>query len=357
MQSIISLNPINLVQAADLTIALMGIGLINANVRTNSLRILLVLEAVLMTLNLLEESGVTRSIYLLTPIFTLGFGPALYWFCRQLVYGDAPTEQQVFLHFSPILIALPMTNWPQIIIALGSVSQIIYLSLAIHLVGRYHRAIGQTCSNTRELSINWVTRILVIFLIMMLQDLIRLNVQPYAPVDLLNFWYFISTSIYCALTAYLVVMAVRSPQVFDQLKEFELIATDSTKNTSEIDSTAIAIFQEVDALICSRELYKQARLSLRDLSTTTGLHEKDLSWAINQGSQKNFSEYINQLRVKAACMHLTSTQPNSLLDVAFAVGFNSKSTFNIAFKKHTGLTPSQFFKKNATEYIRIRSES
>ncbi len=357
MQTIISLSPVSLIQAANLAIALLGIILISAQSRTSSLRILLTLDALLMLLNILEETGVTRNIYLLTPVFTLGFGPALYWFCRQLVYGDEPSNRQKILHFLPLFLTLPFTAWPQAVIAIGSLSQLIYLSLSIHLVNRYHQVTVNVCSNSQELSIRWVTRILVIFLIMMLQDLVRLNLQPYAPVNLLNIWYFINTSIYCALTAYLVVTAVRSPQVFEQFKQFEFISQDLPENSTNTDTMAISVFQEIDATIRTHELYKQARLSLRDLSGITGLHEKNLSWAINQGAQKNFSEYINQLRVNAACECLMRKQPSSLLEIAFAVGFSSKSTFNIAFKKQTGLTPSQFCEKITSEHELSRSES
>lgn len=362
MQSIISLSfvnlsPVNLIQAANLAIALLGIILISAQSRTSSLRILLTLEALLLVLNLLEETGVTRDIYLLTPVFTLAFGPALYWFCRQLVCGDAPSNRQKILHFLPLVLALPFTAWPQAIIALGSISQLIYLLLSIHLVNRYHQVTADVCSNAQELSVTWVARILVIFLIMMLQDLVRLNLQPYASINLLNIWYFISTTIYCALTAYLVVTAVRSPQVFEQFKQFEFLSQNLPENSIDADPTAMSVFQEIDTTIRTHELYKQPRLSLRDLSSITGLHEKNLSWAINQGAQKNFSEYINQLRVNAACEYLTSKQPNSLLDTAFAVGFSSKSTFNIAFKKQTGLTPSQFCKKITLEHELSGSES
>jgi AraC-like DNA-binding protein len=35
----------------------------------------------------------------------------------------------------------------------------------------------------------------------------------------------------------------------------------------------------------------------------------------------------------------------TVLEVLYEVGFNSKSSFNTAFKKHTGLTPTQFRKK------------
>jgi len=343
----ITLNPVNLVHIAYLAIALFGLIVVGDKARISSLRIALLLVVLLLVFNLLEETGFSGHLILITPIFTLGFGPAVYWFCRQLVYGNAPSSKQTLTHLLPLLLALPFTQWPQVVIALGSLSQIIYLSLALHLINRYHRVTVQACSNAQDFSIHWMTRVLALFLLMMLQDLVRLNLQPFAPIEWLRLWYFFNTSIYAGLISYLIVMAIRQPQLFNLFNQLEFLADDSQGDVPTSDQNASSLFQEIDNTIRSRELFKQPRFSLRDLATETGVQEKTLSWIINQGARKNFSEYINQLRINAACTHLTNTHSGTLLDTAFAVGFSSKSTFNAAFKKQTGLTPSQFYKKSA----------
>lgn len=353
----VTLNPVNIVHIAYLTVALFGLVVIGQNPRISSLRIVLFLVVLLLGFNLREETGISNHPYLITPIFTLGFGPAFYWFCHQLVYGDAPGSKKVLLHLAPMLFALAFTQWPQAVIAIGSLSQIIYLSLALRLIGRYHKVTVQTCSNPSEVSIHWMTRVLTLFLMMMLQDLVRLNLQPFAPIEWLKLWYFLNTCAYAGLTSYLIVMTIRQPELFDRFSQLEFLAEDAERVTPPDDQNAISLFQEIDSTIRNHELFKQPRFSLRDLATETGVQERTLSWIINQGAQKNFSEYINQLRIDAACAQLTSTQSGSVLDVAFAVGFNSKSTFNTAFKKQTGLTPSQFCKKSAVKTEGVSSES
>jgi AraC-like DNA-binding protein len=68
---------------------------------------------------------------------------------------------------------------------------------------------------------------------------------------------------------------------------------------------------------------------------------------INEQLKKNFHELINKYRVKEARKMLTSpdTANQSVLEIGYEVGFNSKSAFNRAFKHFTQLTPSQFRKK------------
>lgn len=107
------LYPVNIIHIAYLAIALFGLVVIDDKARISSLRIILLLVVLLLIFNLLEENGILPISFLITPIFTLGFGPAFYWFCRQLVYGDNPGSKKILLHLSPMLLALAFTQWPQ----------------------------------------------------------------------------------------------------------------------------------------------------------------------------------------------------------------------------------------------------
>lgn len=90
--------------------------------------------------------------------------------------------------------------------------------------------------------------------------------------------------------------------------------------------------------------YLDAELTLAGLAERIDLSAKALSQIINERLQRNFSDFVNHYRVEEAKTLLRQTAPTwqSVLDIAFEVGFNSKSSFNTVFKKHTGLTPSQF---------------
>jgi AraC-like DNA-binding protein len=85
-------------------------------------------------------------------------------------------------------------------------------------------------------------------------------------------------------------------------------------------------------------------LTLSELATKLNTNTSVLSAVINTGFGKNFNDFVNEYRVetfkrKAAApdsKHLT------LLAIAFDCGFNSKATFNRAFKKVTDLSPKAF---------------
>jgi AraC-like DNA-binding protein len=56
-----------------------------------------------------------------------------------------------------------------------------------------------------------------------------------------------------------------------------------------------------------------------------------------------FNDFINSFRIKEAMVQLNEVdQGQKMLDLAYEVGFSSKSAFNAAFKKFTGKTPTQF---------------
>ncbi|MDQ2077753.1 AraC family transcriptional regulator [Marinimicrobium sp. ABcell2] len=346
------LEPANLLQILFLFLTLFGLLLVRRASRFSSLGLLLCLQAVLMLFNFLEETGITRDYYLLTPVFTLGFGPAIYLFVRHLTFGEFPPYPSLALHFLPMVLALPFTYWPQLVIALGSVSQACYLAAAVLLVRRYHRAAYASRSDAPQLRLDWLTVLLGVFVVMMLQDLLRLNLQPYAPLAWLQGWYFFNTTIYFVLTAYLILKAVHQPELYEGLavaRELRLDLSSPTADASRVDTEAAVIFAQLDEQIRSQALFKQPRLGLRDLASVTGLQEKTISWAINQGAGKNLSDYINGLRVEAFCQALDPQAPNAnMLDLAMAVGFGAKSTFNSAFKKETGLTPSQYLQRQNT---------
>ncbi|MDO3383335.1 helix-turn-helix domain-containing protein [Gilvimarinus algae] len=95
--------------------------------------------------------------------------------------------------------------------------------------------------------------------------------------------------------------------------------------------------------------YLQHSLTVDDLATAIGLSQKTLSAMINRHFGKNFYEFINGYRIDEA-RHILSrpdSERTSILDVLYAAGFNSKATFNTLFKKHTGMTPSEYRKRHA----------
>lgn len=105
---------------------------------------------------------------------------------------------------------------------------------------------------------------------------------------------------------------------------------------------------QLSACMTQDKLYLNAELTLRNLAIHLNIHPNQLSWLINHQYNKNFKEFINSYRVdhfKTLVKQSTEKQLY-LIGLAYESGFNSKTAFNAFFKKHTGLTPSQYVKQN-----------
>ncbi|UCH92991.1 MAG: helix-turn-helix domain-containing protein [Candidatus Aminicenantes bacterium] len=96
------------------------------------------------------------------------------------------------------------------------------------------------------------------------------------------------------------------------------------------------------------KVYKDEELSLQSLAEKLSIPPRELSQVINERLDMNYSNFINSYRIEEAKNLLFAPGENdhSILDIAYQVGFNSKAVFNRAFKKFTGMTPSQFRKNN-----------
>ncbi len=93
------------------------------------------------------------------------------------------------------------------------------------------------------------------------------------------------------------------------------------------------------------KLYTNPTLTLRELANEAGMAPHTVSEVLNRSVGQSFYEFINRRRVEEAKALLTGTG-GTILDIAFAAGFNNKVSFNKAFKEYEGITPSVFRKLN-----------
>jgi AraC-like DNA-binding protein len=94
----------------------------------------------------------------------------------------------------------------------------------------------------------------------------------------------------------------------------------------------------------SEELFLKPDLTLPKLAEAVNCSINHLSQVINSGCGMSFFDYLNQYRIDYARELLARRDENSaaILNIAFAVGFNSNSAFYAAFKKRVGQTPAQY---------------
>ena len=97
----------------------------------------------------------------------------------------------------------------------------------------------------------------------------------------------------------------------------------------------------------NKKPYLDFELTLQKLCVQIERPEKELSILINHHMGKHFFDFINEYRIEHAKMILSNPDKKhqTILEILYQVGFNSKSSFYTAFKKITGKTPILYRKE------------
>ncbi len=87
-------------------------------------------------------------------------------------------------------------------------------------------------------------------------------------------------------------------------------------------------------------------LTIQEVAKHIKVPVRDLSLLINHQLGQHFYDFVNTYRIENAMKILKDEEKRELtiLEILYYVGFNSKSSFNTAFKKHTGSTPTAYRK-------------
>ena len=100
-------------------------------------------------------------------------------------------------------------------------------------------------------------------------------------------------------------------------------------------------------LMKEEEPFRDCELTLHQLAETLSISPHNLSQVLNAQLNQNFFDFINHYRIEQVKKDLIDSEKQHLkiLSIAFDAGFNSKTSFNTIFKKHTNMTPSQHRKQ------------
>lgn len=116
------------------------------------------------------------------------------------------------------------------------------------------------------------------------------------------------------------------------------------KKSGLTDELAVNYITKLDNLMKTEKPYLNSDLKLPELALLIDISPHNLSEILNTKMNKNFFDYVNHFRVEEVKQLIENDKNKiyNLLALAMEAGFSSKSSFNSIFKKHTGITPSQF---------------
>lgn len=268
-------------------------------------------------------------------------GPCLYYFLRSAVYeiNVMPKSWKIMLLFWGILILGAGALYPyQTYPTLWSFYfiRIIYFQWFLYIVfsGFVIRGILKKIFNTKEKaspSEIWFGTLFLGNFLLFLFYFLAIMRAPAAT--------YISGAVVFSFILYLIISILLYRKKTDDL--FLLNGTKYSGKKIE-SAEAILIAEKLEKSMNEKSLYKNPNLNLQDLSREINISSHQLSQFLNNNLGKNFTSFVNEFRINEACKIIASNDKLTLESVGYDVGFNSKSTFFAAFKKHTGTTPLSY---------------
>lgn len=338
---------VSLLNAGMLSIAMLGCLLFMITPVYRGVCVLLALVSLAALTNLLEDLHISGELHLISPVFVLGYGPALFFAVKRLIVGSV--GYQAVWHFLPMLLVLPFTAHTQSIIAAGTAWRIAYALITLKLIVDFHRQLIKQRSDASEVSLAWLGWLIGVSTLFSALDLLRLNFKPELGAQLNMMGYTASSLIFFIFLLLLILILNNRRARLETLADSTIVESPLTNTESKSSEESAADYQSLFAIL-DKEIrvqnwFSQPRLTLNQLSDLSGMATRDISRCINLVAGISFNDYINQHRIEQIKCALQTDDNSNLTDLAFAAGFSSKATFNQSFKKATGMTPSEFRSK------------
>ncbi|MCB2209009.1 MAG: helix-turn-helix domain-containing protein [Bacteroidetes bacterium] len=318
------------------------------------------------------------------PLFLL-YGPLLFFYIEVLTKNKLPPY--FYLHLFPFIIYI-ILNIPFYMLSanekvdfadyiflndqvplralLMQVFRVVYLTVYVFLcmwiIRKYQIRILANYSSIEEISLSQSKRILNFFLIILI-----ISVLTFLIGYIYSISYTISNNIIGLFISIVIygfafstwnknkIFAVefnenksysRSPEGVDIVNKIKI------RNKYILDEDQYKKYSEkLRKAIEQDKVFVENNLSLTELSKILNIQPYQLSELIGRYSCDSFFDFINRNRVEEIKLRLKDPKYDnySILGVAMDCGFNTKSSFNAAFKKFTGLTPSEFRNKKTIE--------
>ena len=270
--------------------------------------------------------------------FSLAIGPLIYFYVLKITRPEYKFRWKDLLHFSPVLLqkgvfilevkegigtgaatydTLTFHALNPILQPAAFISVITYLYLSHRLIQDFYRRLRPVLMDKPRFAFRRLHRVLLLLGLL-------------CTLSLFNDTF----SLFVAFI--LIGMAAEVILKLDGSSQLTMPLTDR--------SDAREKGRRLKEAVAANRLYEDAELTLTTLALKLLIHPHDLSRIINVGLEKNFSDFINEFRVREVARKMQDPAYDrlTLLGIAYESGFNSKRTFNRVFKEMTGKTPVEY---------------
>lgn len=235
---------------------------------------------------------------------------------------------------------------------------VVYLTASFFVINRYRRLLLENFSDANLFNYNWLFQLFTVLAIESFVASLK-NIFMFLEWEKAYFYSLLIISlISLAYITWMVFRIMLNPELFRGINsKLQLVSSMVKEGDEQITNSDSATsfnrnvndkINKLNRYMVEEEPFLDPSLTIYLLSKKINISTKELSLLINHDLNQHFFDYINSFRIRKAMEILSDPTKKELtiLEILYDVGFNSKSSFNTAFKKYSGLTPTQYRKKH-----------
>lgn len=247
---------------------------------------------------------------------------------------------------------------------------IVYLVMGLNFLKKFNQLFEESYSTIGQNNLNWYKYLIYGFIFIIIIDVLCTIYELFYPMIPWN----IGTLVAFGLIGMFVYLGYKGmfqsrilmPEfLLEKLTDTEVLTNEkSVEEQPDLKTSrpAIDTFSEFEVqelklklneLLDEQKLYRDESLNLTELADKMGISNKRLSELLNQYLNVSFYNLINDYRIEEVKKRISSEEADkyTLLSIAFDSGFQSKASFNRIFKQKTGISPSEYRKRNESSKV------
>ncbi len=239
------------------------------------------------------------------------------------------------------------------------IQALIYIILSILTVKKFKQIVKENYSSYNKRSYKWIFQLNFVFVYFIITAFVHNYLRFFVDVSLLKTMIYFTGPINIIFLIWIIYKAMSQPYLFNGVdanlkllqeyiseKEHEKQTQEKRISSDDVDLQNTDLKSRLDLYMKEEEVFLNPSLTIFDLANGLDMSSIELSLFLNKELHKNFFDYINEYRIDKAKKLLIDPDKKDLtvLEILYEVGFNSKSSFNTAFKKFTNKTPTQYRK-------------
>lgn len=277
-----------------------------------------------------------RDLWHLLPFVLMGllFTPRFY------AVSEAVRKEYFHTYFS---------HWePYAAMVLSHLQAIFYLTATFLVLARYRKVLRENYSDASAVRHRWLwqTNVLlcVLFAFSLFKNVFKRLVGDYDLVTLVRIG---MVTLLLGFLCWLLLKIMLQPRLFRGIASTDEPLPAANQQGAAAGAKNGPRTARLRRHMATERPYLDPALTVKDLATQLAWPERELSVLINQELGRHFFDFVNDYRIDRAkeLLRDPANARMTVLEILYAVGFNSKSSFNVAFKNRTGLTPTQYRKQ------------